>query len=355
VSCFSPEGRKPLNEEAAISPVPRHVFFRDPDRANVQLSPDGLQLAWTQPVAGVQNVFIAPVDDLARARRITHETTRSIAAYHWAYTNRHLIVLRDPDGSENHQSHSVDIETGHEVTLVAQPGVRSFLWRASRDHPTEMLFGVNARDRRYFDVVRVDVTTGASRVVFENPGYSGLLIDETLTPRLAVKVRPDGSVEILKLAPDGGTKLFLDVPHEDVITTSVWRYSRDGQSLFMQSSRDRDTAALLEHNGRTGTSKILAEDPDADVIGAWWDPRTTRPLAALAVASRQRWHAIDPAVREDLEFLTAQIGDAEYWFVSQDLAMRRSVISVTRRNAAAEFLLYDRDPRTLNAVVQGTL
>ncbi len=183
--------------------VPRRTFFRNPDRANVQLSSDGTQLAWTEPVAGIQNVFVAPVDDLARARPVTHETERSITGYTWAYTNRHLVILRDRDGSENTLCYSIDLDTGHELALVDAVGVRSFIWRESRDHPTEILLGVNARDRRCFDVVRVDVTTGASRVVFENPGYSGLLFDDTLTIRLASRVRQDGSAEVLQIAPDG--------------------------------------------------------------------------------------------------------------------------------------------------------
>jgi hypothetical protein len=59
--------------------VPRRTFFRNPDRSNVRLSSDGTQLAWTEPVAGIQNVFVAPVDDLSHARQVTHETQRSIS------------------------------------------------------------------------------------------------------------------------------------------------------------------------------------------------------------------------------------------------------------------------------------
>jgi hypothetical protein len=75
-----------------------------------------------------------------------------------------------------------------------------------------MLFGVNERDRRYFDVVRIDVTTGASRLVFENPGFSGLLMDDTLSVRLAVRVRPDGSAEVVDLARSDRSTLLLDIP-----------------------------------------------------------------------------------------------------------------------------------------------
>jgi dipeptidyl aminopeptidase/acylaminoacyl peptidase len=327
--------------------VPRRTFFRNPDRANVRLSADGTSLSWTEPVAGIQNVFVAPVDDLTRARQVTHETQRSIADYAWAYTNRHLVILRDSDGSENYQCFSIDLATGQEVALVAQDGVRSYIWRASRDHPTAMLFGSNARDRRHFDVVRIDIVSGESHIVLENPGYSGVIFDDTLAVRLAFRVRPDGSVEVFEITPDGSTTPFMDVPHEDVLTTDVWGFSRDGRSLFLRDSRGRDTAALIERDVRTGATTVLAEDPDADIIGAWWDPRTVRPLAAVARAARERWHLIDPVIREDLDFLRAGIGDAELGIVSQDLAMQRLVIIAERSDAAAEYLLFDRGSRTL--------
>jgi dipeptidyl aminopeptidase/acylaminoacyl peptidase len=173
-----------------------------------------------------------------------------------------------------------------------------------------------------------------------------LLFDETLSVRFANRVLPDGSAEVLKIAPDGGTTPFLEIPPEDVFTTAAWRLSRDGNSLFMQDSRGRDTAALIERDLRTDATKVLAEDANADIIGAWWDPRTVRPLDAVSVASRQRRQPIDPEVREDLDFLTERVGDAEYWIVSQDLGMRL-VVSVVRSDAAVEFMLYDRDTRTL--------
>ena len=298
-------------------------------------------------MAGIQNIVIALADDLTRARQVTHETQRSVSGYIWAHTNRHLVILRDGDGTENYRCYSLDLATGREVALIEQEGVRSFIWCASRDHPTEMLFGTNARDRQVFDVVRIDITTGTSRVVFENCGYSGLIFDETLTVRLAARVRPDGAAELLEITGDGSEKPFMEAPHEDVFTTAAWRFSRDGRSLFLQDSRGRDTAALIEHDLLTGETRVLAEDAEADIVGAWWDPRTVRPMAALAQPHRQRWHVIDPEVREDLDFLRAQFGDAELGIASQDLLLRRLVIFVARSDAAGEFHLYDRDARTL--------
>jgi hypothetical protein len=50
----------------------------------------------------------------------------------------------------------------------------------------------------------------------------------------------------------------------------------------------------MERNLETGETRLLAEDPEADIVGAWWDPRTSRPLAAVALVNRQRSHVIDP-------------------------------------------------------------
>jgi hypothetical protein len=113
-------------------------------------------------------------------------------------------------------------------------------------------------------------------------------------------VRPDGSAEVLDLTRSDSSTLLLDIPDEDVFTTSVWRFSRDGRSLFLQDSCGRDRATLMERNLETGETRLLAEDPEADIVGAWWDPRTSRPLAAVALANRQRWHVIDPTVRRIL-------------------------------------------------------
>jgi hypothetical protein len=67
----------------------------------------------------------------------------------------------------------------------------------------------------------------------------------------------------------------------------------------------------------------------------------------VALGNRQRWHVIDPTVREDFDFLSGRIGDAELNIVSQDLAMEQLVILAARSDAAGEYLLYNRNARDL--------
>ena len=110
-----------------------------------------------------------------------------------------------------------------------------------------------------------------------------MLIDDALIVRLAVRVRDDGTVEVLEVRHDGSTTPFLDVPHEDAFTTSVWRFSRDGRSLFLQDSRGRDTAALIERDMQTGGQ-----------LGCWPKTETrisSAPGGIRALCARSpRWH-----------------------------------------------------------------
>ena len=50
--------------------IPRDALFGNPERANVQISPDGRYLGWVAAVDGVLNVWVAPADDIGKARAV---------------------------------------------------------------------------------------------------------------------------------------------------------------------------------------------------------------------------------------------------------------------------------------------
>src|SRR6478672_1145053 len=68
---------------ADVELIPRDALFGNPDRANVQISPDGKYLSWVAAVDGVMNVWIAPADDIAKARSVTADKARGIRQYFW--------------------------------------------------------------------------------------------------------------------------------------------------------------------------------------------------------------------------------------------------------------------------------
>ena len=239
--------------------IARKVFFDNADCYNVRLSPDGKNLAWAAPIDGVINLFVAPAADPGAARPVTHITGRSMSTYfRWAHTNRHLVYFRDRDGDENYRAFSVDIESAAVTPLTPEGGVKSFLQEISHKFPQEMLIRHNQRDKRYFDVFRINVATGESTLVFENPDFYEIFTDSDLQLRLAARLNAQGTVEWFDRQADGTWQPFTQVPIADVELDALRRLQcRRQDALSDQLARARQGGAVRDGHG----------DPQDDAAG----------------------------------------------------------------------------------------
>src|SRR5260221_11466409 len=90
----------------------------------------------------------------------------------------------------------------------------------------------------------------------------------------------------------------------------------------------------------TSDTKVLAEDDEADIAQVAFSRR--RPLAAVAVKSRARLHAIDPGAEKDLALLAAYgAGDIE--FTGRSYGNRKVTAYFERDAASGEYVLLDRE------------
>jgi Tol biopolymer transport system component len=148
---------------AELTPlIPRKVLFSDPQRAAVKISPDGKTLSYVAPSdKGVANVFVE--DFLTRrSRMITRAAHRGIYDYAWAFDGKHLLYLSDENGDEDFHLYSVDLTNQEVRDLTPFPGARAQQLLVSPSRPGQVLVGINRRDRKVFDVYRIDLETGAT-------------------------------------------------------------------------------------------------------------------------------------------------------------------------------------------------
>jgi hypothetical protein len=153
--------------------IPREVLFGNPVKAAPQISPHGTRLAHLAPseesAKGVPNVWVRTIgraDDV----QVTNDTYRGIRIHFWAEDSKHLLYSQDAGGDENWRLCSVDLDTKVVRDLTPFQGVRAEEILLDKDHPGEVLVGLNLRDRRVFDMHRVDLTTGAVVLDARNPG-----------------------------------------------------------------------------------------------------------------------------------------------------------------------------------------
>ena len=333
---------------AAESPiVPRRLFFEDAERSALRISPHGDKLAWLAPLDGILNLWVAPADDIGQARPVTRATDRAVSSFFvWAWTGRHIVFFRERDGDENWRAASVDVETGATVPLSPERGVRCLFRQRSPQRPTEILLLHNARDKTFLDLHHVDIVSGRTSLLFENREFVRLHTDNALDLRFATRTRRDGSSEIMQRKDDGSWASFTEIPLEDVETTWLVSILPDQQTAYLIDSRGRDKAALFEDDLKTGTRKLLAEDPDADISEVVLHPDTERPIAALAKAAKIRWHVVDESFRQDFASLQRIAGRGELgFFGGMSSEGRRIAVFIDRDNASGEYLLYERDTK----------
>jgi dipeptidyl aminopeptidase/acylaminoacyl peptidase len=330
--------------------VARKVFFDNPDVGSVRVSPDGATLAWLAPIGGVRNLFVAPLADPAAARAVTHATDRNLSTfYRWAHTNRHLVFFQERDGDENWRASSVDIGSGAVVPLTPERSVKTYWQESDRKFPEEMLLKHNARDKRYFDLFRVNLVTGQSDLLFENNEFAWYVTDSNFQLRLGVRFMPDGSAEWVERQADGSWAPFLKVPISDFESTQPQDFSADGKALYMLDARGRDKAALFAVDMATRQDFLLAADDEADITYLDFDFTRRIPLAARANKERMRWHAVDAGAERDLADL-AKYGPGDVEIIDRSADNRFATVFYERDTESGEFAVLDRQTRNVRSL-----
>jgi dipeptidyl aminopeptidase/acylaminoacyl peptidase len=283
--------------------IPLEVLLGNPDRAAAQISPDGTRLSYLAPLDGVLNVFVRDVAS-GQEKPVTSDTDRGIEGYLWAHDNRHVMYVRDKDGSENYRLYDVDLETGVERDLTPMDGVQSRLIAHRKQFPNDVLVGLNKDNPQLHDVYHLDLTTGELCKLVENPGYLGWLVDYDLVVRGAVAPTPEGGMVIL-VRDDGSSdwRPLLEVPPEDAETTGPVGFTRDGTGMYLQTSVDANTSRLAKLDIASGAIEVIAEDPDYDVTGVISDPDTFEIQGVTVYGDRLEYRIFDDSIRTDVEAL----------------------------------------------------
>ena len=348
-----PPAAKPAPPRADPSLLSRSVLFSNPDRARPTISPDGKRLAYLSSVDGVMNVWVAPLTDLAKAKPVTQDKKRGIRSYTWTFTNDHILYMQDKDGDENWHLHGVDLKTGDDKDLTPIEGAQARIEEMSERFPREVLVGINDRDKHFHDVHRLDIVTGKRKLVQQNDGFFSFQFDHDYKLRLGMKPEKDGGASIQEPDGKGGFREIGKVPQGDALTTHVLGFDKSGTKAYLADSRERDTAALVELDLTTKKTKVLLDDGQADVSDIVQHPTEHTVQAALATYDRLRWHAIDPALRADLDFIqTTTPGDVR--IRNRSLDDKQWIVSTEQSDAPLKFWAYDRTKKKLTFLFSNT-
>ena len=325
--------------------IPLEVLLGNPERVGARIAPDGKRLSYLAPLDGVMNVFVGDAGS-GNERPVTHDTDRGIQDYLWAHDDRHLMYVRDKDGSEDFRLYDVDLETGVERDLTPLDGVQCRVIAHRKDFPNDVLIAINKDNPRLHDVYRLDLTTAALEKVVENPGFFSWVVDADLQVRGAVMPLPDGGAAIMVRDDEASDwRPLLKVPPEDAELTAPLGFTKDGNAMYLRMSVDANAGRLVQIDIATGAVEVIAEDPAYDIVDAVFNPDTRGIEAATLYRDRLEYQIFDDAVRGDIEALQ-RLNTGDLVIGDRDRDDATWLVAFHSDSGPVKFYTWDRDSKT---------
>jgi dipeptidyl aminopeptidase/acylaminoacyl peptidase len=325
--------------------IPRDVLFGNPERTAPRISPDGSMVAYLAPHDGILAVWVQSTGG-SDARVVASDPKRPISNAFWAPDGSRVLYLQDTGGDENYHLFGVSSSGGDVVDLTPFPGARATVCAIEYDRPDAILVTLNERDKRLFDVHRLDIASGKLTFDTENPGnVSSWTADADLAVRAAIVANGDASYAII-------VRDTLDSPWRTLITTSAddgmpnpVAFTGDGTGLYVITALGANAARLMRYDLAAGTAAVVIEDPDYDVADVAVSAQTNDVIAVAISRDRLEWHIADEDYRADFAALRAA-NPGDFRITSSDRADTAWIAGFEQDDASPSFWAYDRRTKT---------
>jgi dipeptidyl aminopeptidase/acylaminoacyl peptidase len=298
--------RTPSRQVSRPPLIPLTHFFDNPEIAGAQISPDGQWLTSLKPYRNKLNVHVRSLAGRLPERRLTSDTARPVTGYFWSADSKYVLYVQDKGGNENYHVYRVPI-AGSGVPdakdLTPYEGVRAIIFDVPRDLPDRILIGLNKRTQTAFDVYWLNLASGDTTMVAQNPGrLLGFLLDKQHQLRAAQGSNEQGGTDIYaRAANQGEWRKVASYPATDNV--AALRVHPNGRQLYMSSNAgETDLAQLVLLDLETGATTPVESDPEKEVDfgSAVFSDITDSLLATVYVADTVRIYPKNERVARDV-------------------------------------------------------
>ncbi len=334
VACESPQKQK-------VERIEVETLFRNPERSQYQLSPDGHYLAFLAPYKDRLNIHIqlAGTDSIWR---ITHVSERDIVKFGWA-SSRQLFFLRDEDGDENYFLSTVCFDGSNYKELTRLPGVRTGVLDKLENSADEMLIELNQRDPRVFDVYKINLKTGKLTLSLKNPGnYSAYLTDHDGVIRLVTTTQGVTNTFLYRDKEGQPFEKVLETDYKNSFRPLFFDFESPGK-VYAISNLGRDRMAAIRYDLKQNREDtILYEAPNNDVNWIGYSRKRKKPTVVHYVDWKGRLVFLDEIAKGLYEDIKAQMPDGdELTFASIDDTEEKFIVRTFSDRTLGAFYYYN--------------
>ncbi|MBP7039238.1 MAG: S9 family peptidase [Bacteroidales bacterium] len=328
-------------------------FFRNPEKANFSLSPDGSFYAWMAPYRDMMNVFVREIGT-ENVTQLTFDTLRSVYGFFWANNDR-ILYIKDAGGDENMKLFGVNKDGTDLKALADFPKVRAEMIDDLPDIDEYVIIGLNKRDPRFFDPYRLDINTGELTMLAENPGnIVGWMTDHNGELRVGFAIVDGVNTSILYRDNEKAPfREILKTTFKETMSPQFFTF--DNEKFYAVSNLGRDKTAAVIFNPETSQEDtILFENPDFDVDQLVYSRARKALLAARYTSWKRERYFFDSEFEAMMADLKSKLGDIEFGLVSNNKAEDKFMVLAHSDKIRGIYYLYDKVSGTLEKVADAT-
>jgi dipeptidyl aminopeptidase/acylaminoacyl peptidase len=329
-----------------VALIPRDVLFGNPDKAAPRISPDGKRMAYLAPVNNVLNVWVGDIGS-DNYQPITQDTDRGVRFYFWGADNKHILYIQDSGGNENWRLYATNLDDKVTRDLTPFENVQVQVIDHDKHFPDELLLAMNKENPQVHDIYHLQLSSGELTLVAKNPGNIASWITDThFKVRGAVAAQPDGSNELLVRSDEQSEwRKVLTWDADDALNSGPLGFTRDGQSLYLEDSRNANAGQLVKLDLSNGALTVIAADPHYDVGHVMIHPDTYEIQAVAFNRDRVEWQVLDESIALDFDRIR-DIHEGDFAITSRDDADQTWIVAFTVDNGPVPYYVYHRESQT---------
>lgn len=221
-----------------------------------------------------------------------------------------------------------------------------------KDVEDEILIMMNKEDATVFDVYKLNVKTGATKLVAKNPGNILSWIPDS-NGQIRMAVASDGVVGavLYRETEEDEFQPFISIDAGE--TVSPLGFSRDNQSIYAVSDKGRDKAALVKYD-LEGKEEVVFSNPLVDISGALYSSTKDQLLYAAYITDKVHYNFFDSEFENLFNKMKDQLGvsASEFGINDYNKEMTKFIVSVSSDTVYGKYYYYDAETETMTLLAE---
>jgi dipeptidyl aminopeptidase/acylaminoacyl peptidase len=352
---------KPAEATTAVPLIDRELFFNYPEIRNAKLSPDGRMIAFLKASKGIMNIWVKNVNESMGKSRVLTTSDYPLSDFSWTADSKLILFAHSIWENENFNVYAVDPNESVDSLSDGTPTVRNLtpldsvstvLYQVSRKNPDMAWVGVNSRDKKWYDLYSLEISSGSLKLIRRNKdSITRWIFDWTENPQVGIRYHTsDSTAEFLRLNKDGSSTKIFESSILDI--AEPLNYSSDNQWIYIRTNRgqNQDLVKLIMENLSTMKMVDVEEDPlqKVDLEDCIFSHATHEPIFTTYTDNRVRTYFKDSSLESDFQFLQKKYPGREINFLSFSDNDSLILFSTEADDRLPQVYLFDRNQKQVS-------